>query len=64
MKQVQLTFTNEKEELVGVIVGINEETGEIITPDGVLPLSASLGCIMGLHAYVNGRCHYCGKKKP
>lgn len=22
----------------------------------------SLGCLIGMHAYVNGRCMYCGKK--
>lgn len=29
----------------------------------LLSLSLSLGCLLGLHAYVNGYCKYCGKKQ-
>lgn len=28
-----------------------------------LSLTLSLGCLLGIHAYVNGYCKYCGKKR-
>ena len=31
--------------------------------NSIVKLTLSLGCLLGLHAYVNGYCKYCGKKQ-